>query len=90
MLGGGGCTFILVDLEARHNLIYDGVGVVKSQSVNCATGFHEFKVSFSEAVLEVVPYFVLQIGAFPRPYVVFEYSLSVEDNEGKVYRLTLG
>ena len=28
VLGGGGCVFILVDLEARHNLIYDDVGSV--------------------------------------------------------------
>ena len=89
-LGDGGCAFVLVYLEARHNLIYDGVGVVKSKIVNCAAGFPEFKVSFSEVVLEVVTCFVLWIGAFLRPDIVFEDLLSVEDNGGKVYCLTLG
>ena len=90
MLGGGGCAFVLINLEAHHNLIYSGVGVVKSQFVNRAVGLPEFKVSFSEVVLEVVLCFVCRIGAFPRPDVVFENSLSVEDNKGGVYRLTLG
>ena len=87
---GGGCAFVLVNLEARHHLIYDGVGVVESQFVNCVACFPEFKVRLSEVVLEVVPFFILRIGAFPRTYVVFEDSISVEDNEGKVYCLTLG
>ena len=90
VLDGGGCVFILIDLEAHHHLIYYGVGVVESQFVNCAAGFPEFKVIFSEVVLEVVPCFVCHIGAFPCLYVVFENSLSVEDNEGEVYCLTLG
>ena len=30
MLGGVGCAFVLIDLEARHNLIYDGINVVES------------------------------------------------------------
>ena len=89
VLGGGGCAFILVNLEARHHLIYDGVGVVKYQFVNCADGFREFKASFSVVVTEVFPYFIRQIGAFPRPDVVFEDSFSAEDNKGEVYRLTL-
>ena len=46
-------------------------------------------MSFSEFVLEVIPYFVRHIGAFPRPNVVFEYSFSVEDNEGKFYCLDM-
>ena len=90
MLGGGGCAFVLINLEARHNLIYSGVGVVKYQFVNCADGFREFKASFSVVVTEVFPYFIRQIGAFPRPDVVFEDSFLVEDNEGKVYCLSLG
>ena len=44
----------------------------------------------SEVVLEVIPCFVRQIVAFPRPDVVFENSLSVEDNESEVYFLNLG
>ena len=90
VLGGGGCAFVLVDLEARHNLIYNGVGVVEAQFVNRSDFFPEFKVSFSEVVSEVIPCFVRRIGAFPRPDVVFENSLSVEDNEGEVYCLTMG
>ena len=90
MLGGGGCAFVLVDLETRHNLIYDGVGVVEAQFVNCSAGFPEFKVSFSEVVLEFSPSLVCRIGAFPRPDVVFEYFFSVEDNKGEVYCLALG
>ena len=31
LLGGGGCVFILVDSEACHHLIYDGVGDVEAQ-----------------------------------------------------------
>ena len=80
VLGGGGCAFILVDLEARHHLIYNGVGVVESQFVNRSAGLPELKVSFSEAVFEIIPCFVLRIGAFSRPDVVFENSLFVEDN----------
>ena len=90
MLGGGGCAFSLVDLEVLHHLIYNGIGVVESQFVNSSTGFPDFKVSFSEVVLEFIPCFVLRIGAFPRPFVVFENSLSPKDNKGKVYCLTLG
>ena len=81
--------FVLVDLEVCHHLIYDGFGVVESQSVNCSVGFPDLKVSFLEVVFEVIPYFVLRIGEFPRPDVVFENSLFVEDNEGKVYYMTL-
>ena len=90
VLGGGGCAFVLVDLEVHHNLIYDGVGVVEAQFVNPSASFPEFKVSFTEVVLEVIPCFVRHIGEFPRLDVVFESSLSVEDNKGKVYCLTLG
>ena len=89
MLGGGGCVFVIVDLEARHHLIYDVFGVVEVQFVNCSVGFPELKVNFLEVVFEVIPCFVRQIGEFPRPDVVFKNSLFVEDNEGKVYCLTL-
>ena len=89
MLGDGGCEFVLIDLEARHHLIYNGAGVVEAQFVNPEKDLPEFKVSFSEVVLEVVPCFVRQIGAFPPLDVAFENSLSVEDNESEVYCLTL-
>ena len=90
VLGGGGCVFVLVDLEARHHLIYDIVGVVEDQFVNRSSGFLEFKVSFLEVVLIFIPCFVHRIGSFPCLDVVFEGSFSVEDKEGEVYCLTLG
>ena len=90
VLGDGGCTFVLVNLEVHHHLIYDGVGVVEAQFVNSSAGFPKFKVSFAEVMLEFIPCFVRRIGAFPRPDVVFESSLYVEDNEVEVYCLTLG
>ena len=80
VLGDGGCAFVLVNLEARHHLIYNGVGVVEAQFVNSSAGFPEFKVRFSEVLLEIFPSLVRQIGAFPRPDVVFEDFLSMEDN----------
>ena len=39
ILGGGGCAFVLINLEGRHHLIYDGVGVVEAQFVNCSAVF---------------------------------------------------
>ena len=90
MLGGGGCAFVFVNLEAHHHLIYDVVGVVESQSINCSSSLPEFKVSFPEVVLGIFTSLVRRIGAFPRPDVVFEDSLSVEDKKGEVYCLTLG
>ena len=38
MLGGGGFTFVLLDLEAHHHLIYNGVGVVEAKFVNRSAG----------------------------------------------------
>ena len=38
VLCGCGCAFVLVNLEACHHLIHDGVGVVEVQFVNCSTG----------------------------------------------------
>ena len=89
MLCGYGCAFVLVNLKARHHLIHYGVGVVEAQFVNCSSGFSEFKVRFTEVVFKFFLCFVLLVDAFPRPDVVFEDSLPVEDNEGKVYCLTL-
>ena len=56
---------------------------------NCSSGLSEFKVSFTEVVFKIVPCFVYLVGAVPRPDVVFEDSLPVEDNEGEVYFLAL-
>ena len=80
MLGGCGCAFVFVDLEARNYLIYDSVGVAEAKFVDLSAGFSEIKVSFSEVVIEIIPSFVLRSGAFPCTDVVFEHSLFVEDN----------
>ena len=40
-------------------------------------------------MFEIVPCFVRVVGAFPRPDVIFEDLLHVEDNKGKVYCLTV-
>ena len=89
MLCGCVCAFVLVDLEACHHLVNDGVSVVESQCVNCSSVLSEFKVSFIEVVFKIVPCFVRLFGAFPRPDVVFEDSLPAEDNRGEVYCLIL-
>ena len=93
MLCGCGCgcgyAFVLVDLEARHHLIHDSVGVVEAQFVNSSSGFSDLNVSFTEVVFKIVPCFIRLVGAFPRPYFVFEDFLPVEDNKGKVYCLNL-
>ena len=89
VLCGYGCAFVLVNLEARHHLIHDGVGILEAQFVNCSSCFSYFKVSFKEVVFKTFPWFVCLAGAFPSPDVVFEYSLPVEDNEGEDYCLTL-
>ena len=90
VLGGGGCAFVLFDLEARHHLIYVGVGVVEAQFVNSSAVLPDLKVRLSEVVFEVIPCFVRRVGVFPHLDVVFENSLFLEDNEGEVYCLTLG
>ena len=89
VLCGCGCAFVLVNLEACHHLIHDGVGVVGAQLVNCSYSFSEFKVSFTEVVFKIVPCFVRLVGAFPRPNSVFEHLLPVGYNKGEVYCLTL-
>ena len=40
-------------------------------------------------MFEMVPCFVRLVGKFPRPDFVFDDALPVEDNEVKVYCLTL-
>ena len=71
-------------------MIYNGVVVVEAQFINNSTGFSEFNASFSEVVLEIIPCFLRLVGVFPGPDVVFEDSLSVEENEGEVYCMALG
>ena len=46
-------------------------------------------MSFTEVMFKIVPYCVRLVGAFPRLDIFFEDALPVEDNEGKVYCLTL-
>ena len=77
MLGSGACAFIFINLEAHHNLIYNGVGILESKFIDRSACFSELKVSFSEVVLEMFPIFVRRSGAFPRTYVVFEHLLFV-------------
>ena len=77
VLGSGGCTFVFVNLESCHHLIYDGVGVMvmESKFVDCSASLSELKVSLSEIVLEISPSLVHRIGAFPPTDVVFANSL---------------
>ena len=86
---GCGCASVLVDLEVHHHLVHNIVGLVEDQFVNCSFILSEFKVSFTEVMFKIFPCFLRLVGAFPRPDVVFEDSLPVEDNEGEVYFLTL-
>ena len=55
MLGGSCCVLVFVDLEAHHNFIYDGVGVVESKFDNRSTILSELKVRFLEVVFKVSP-----------------------------------
>ena len=89
MLCGCGCAPFFVNLYSRRHLVNNGVGVVESQFINCLSSISEFKVSFAEVMFKIVPCFVRLVCAFPRPDVIFEDSLPVEDDEGKVYCLTL-
>ena len=77
MLCGCGSALVFVDLEARHHLIDNGVGVVEDEFINITSCFSEFKVSFAEVVFEVVPHFVCLVCALPHSDVIFEDSLPV-------------
>ena len=57
MLCGCGSALVFFDLEVRHHLVHNGIGVVKSKFINCTSCFSEFKVSFAEVMFEVAPYF---------------------------------
>ena len=72
MLCGGGRAFVIFDMEARHHLVDNGVGVVESEFIDGTSCFSDFKVSFAEVVLEVFPRFVYLVCAFPRSDVIFE------------------
>ena len=89
MLCGCGHAFVFVDLEARHHLIENGVGVVEADFIDGASSFSEFKVSSAEVVLEVGPSVVYVFCTFPSADVIFEYLLFVQDDEGEVDFLAL-
>ena len=65
------CAFVFVNLEARHHLIHNGVGVVESQFVNCSSSLSEFKVSFTEVMFKIFPCFSRRVGVFPCLDVAF-------------------
>ena len=90
MLCGCGRAFVFVDLEARHNLIDNGVGVVEAVFIDGTSSFSEFEASFAEIVLEVEPRLVYVVCTFPRADVIFEDMLVVQDDKGKVDCLALG
>ena len=86
---GCGCALVFADLEARHHLVHNGVGVMKSQFINFTSSFSEFNVSFAEFMFEIVPCFVRLVCALPCLDIIFEDSLPVEDDKGEVDFLTL-
>ena len=90
MLCGCGHTFVFVNLEARHHLIDNGVGVVEAEFIDGASCFSEFKVSFTEVVLEVGQRLVCVVCTLPCADVIFEYLLFVQDDKGEVDCLALG
>ena len=73
VLCGCGCELVFVNLEVRHHLVHNGVGVLEAQFINCLSSLSEFKVSFAEVMFEIFPCFVRLVCAFPRQDVVFEY-----------------
>ena len=90
MLCGCGRAFVFVDLEARHNLIDNDVGVVEAVFIDVASFFSEFEASFAEVMLEVEPRLVYVVCTFPRADVIFEDTLVVKDDKGEVDCFALG
>ena len=89
VLCGCGSALVFVDLEARHYLVHNGVGVVKAEFINRTSCFSEFNVRFAEVMFEVVPCLVCLVCALPRSDVIFEDSLYFKDDKGEVDFLTL-
>ena len=77
MLCGCGSALVFVDLEARHYLVHNGVGVVEAEFVNRTFCFYELKANFGEFMFEVVPRFLCLVCALPCSDVIFEDSLPV-------------
>ena len=90
VLCGCGRALVFVNLEARHNLIENSVVVVEAEFTDGASCSSEFKVRFTEIVLEFDPRLVCVVCMFPRADVIFEDPLFVQDDEGKVDCLDLG
>ena len=90
MLCDCGRAFGFFDLEARHYLIDNGVGVVEAEFIDSASCFSELKVSFAEVVLDVHPLLLCGVCTFLRAGVIFEDPLFVQDDKGKVDYLALG
>ena len=90
LLCGCGQAFVFVDLEARHHLIENGIGVVEAGFIDSASCFLEFKVSVTEVVLEVAPHLVCVVCTFTRADFIFEDPLFVQDDEGEVDCFDLG
>ena len=63
---------------------------MEDELIDSASCFSEFKVSFTEVVLEVDPRLVCVFCTFPRADVIFEDPLFVQDDEGEVDCLDLG
>ena len=79
-----GHAFVYVYLEVRHHLVYNGVGLVEAGFVDSTSCLSEFKVSFAEVVLEVVPHFVCLVCVFPCSDVIFEDPLLFQYDKGEV------
>ena len=77
MLCDGCRAFVFVDLKARHHLVDNGVGVVEAEFIDGTSCLSEFKVSFTEVMLEFTPRFVCLVCAFPLSDVIFEDQLLV-------------
>ena len=73
-----------------HHLIDNGVGVVEADFIDGASYLLEFKVSFSEVVLEFGPRLVCVVCTFPCSDVIFEDPLFIQDDKGEVGCLALG
>ena len=90
MLCGCGHAFVFINLEARHHLINNGIGVLEDELVDGAYCFSEFKVIFAEVVLEVGPRLVCVVCTFSCADVIFEDPLFLQDDKGEVDCLDLG
>ena len=77
MFCGCGSALVFVNLEARHDMVHNGVGVVEDEFINHTSCSSEFKVSLAEVMFEIVPHFVCLVCALPRSDVIFEDLLSV-------------